>query len=107
MDALALWKAGRKTAIITNGSSHLSLNADKWTFHEKPDDYALFLGRVAVRKGIDTLVEIARRMPDMPIYVHGPDNPSRWAAGVPPNLMFKGPIFGDTRIDVVRGHAAC
>ena len=79
-----------------------AFDADRWTFHEKPDDYALFLGRVAVRKGIDTLVEIARRMPDLPIYVHGPDNPSRWAAGVPPNLMFKGPIFGDTRIDVVR-----
>ena len=79
-----------------------AFDADRWTFRENPDDYALFLGRVAVRKGIDTLVETARRMPELPIYVHGPGDPSQWAAGAPPNLMFRGPIFGDKRTDVVQ-----
>lgn len=75
---------------------------EKWHFCGEPDDYALFLGRVATRKGIDTLVEIARRMPELPIRVHGPGDPSQWATGAPPNLMFKGPVFGCERVDVVR-----
>ena len=78
------------------------LDAERWTFHEKPDDYALFLGRVTPRKGIDTLIEIARRMPELPIRVYGPGDSSHWANAAPPNLAFKGPVFGDERVDVVR-----
>lgn len=82
------------------------IDTDKWKFHEKPDDYAVFLGRVTQRKGMQELVEIARRMPELPIHVYGPGDPSRWANGAPSNLMFKGPVFGDERVDVV-GRARC
>lgn len=81
-------------------------DADKWAFREEPDDYAIFLGRITPRKGMNELVEIARRMPDLPIHAYGPGDPSRWAMTGPPNLTFKGPIFGDERIDVV-GRARC
>ena len=69
-------------------------DADRWTFHEKPDDYALFLGRVTRRKGINTLVEIARRMPELPIRVYGPGDPSPWAKEAPPIWRSKGRSSG-------------
>ena len=78
------------------------IDVDKWVFREEPDDYAIFLGRVTPRKGMNELVEIARRMPELPIHVYGPGDPSQWAKKAPANLVFKGPIFGDERIDVVR-----
>jgi len=78
------------------------IDVDKWVFCEKPDDYAIFLGRVTARKGINELVEIARRMPELPIHVYGPGDTSQWAKEAPTNLVFKGPIFGDERVDVVR-----
>ena len=59
------------------------------------------------RTAIDTLVEIARRVPELPIHVHGPGDPSQWTLKAPPNLMFKGPVFGDERIDIAGGHAVC
>jgi glycosyltransferase involved in cell wall biosynthesis len=83
-----------------------ALDAERWTFHEKPDDYALFVGRVTPRKGLNTIVEIARRMPELPILVHGPGDPSPWATEAPPNLLFKGPIFGAELVDVVQ-RAGC
>ena len=75
---------------------------DKWALQETPGDYALFLGRVTQRKGMDELVEIALRMPELPIYIHGPGDVSAWADRAPPNLIFKGPLFGDERISVVQ-----
>lgn len=79
-----------------------AFDEDQWKLNTTPDDYALFLGRVTSRKGIDTLVEIARRMPNLPIRVHGPGDTSQWATRAPSNLQFMGPIFGDARVDVVR-----
>jgi len=79
-----------------------AFDADRWALQEKPDDYALFLGRVTRRKGVDTLVEIAHRMPELPIHVYGPGDTSHWTKQVPANLVFKGPVFGDERVDVVR-----
>jgi len=78
------------------------VDEDNWPVCEEPGHYALFLDNVTTRKGIDTLMEIARRMPELRIRVHGPGDPSRWASGAPANLIFKGPIFGDMRVDVVR-----
>ena len=79
-----------------------AFDADRWACCEEPDDYALFLGRVTQRKGMNELLEVARRIPDLPVHVHGPGDPSRWAGSAPSNLMFKGPIFGDERVNVVR-----
>ena len=78
------------------------IDTDKWIFCEEPDDYAVFLGRVTPRKGINELVDIARRMPELPIHIYGPGDTSQWATSAPPNLIFKGPVFGAQRVDVVR-----
>jgi Glycosyl transferases group 1 len=79
-----------------------SIDTDMWAFRAEPDDYAIFLGRVTARKGIDTLVEIARRMPELPIHVYGPGDPSHWARQAPANLVFRGPVFGDEKVAVVQ-----
>ena len=78
------------------------IDVEQWVLQEKPDDYAIFLGRVTPRKGIKTLAEIARRMPELPIFVYGPGDLSSWAKEAPPNLVFKGPVFGAERVDAVR-----
>jgi hypothetical protein len=83
-----------------------AFDTEKWPLRETPDDYAIFLGRVTVRKGMNELLEISRRMPDLPIHVYGPGDPSAWAEQAPPNLIFKGPVFGRDRADVV-GRARC
>ena len=79
-----------------------AFNEEKWTPADTPGDYALFLGRVTGRKGINTLVEIARRMPHLPVHVYGPGDTSPWMADRPENLIFKGALFGDERIEIVR-----
>jgi len=56
---------------------------------------------VTARKGIDVLADIARRMPGLPIHVYGPGDTSPWSKS-PPNLLFKGPVFGAERVEVVR-----
>ena len=73
-----------------------------WPLCREPDDYAVFLGRVTPRKGMNELVEIARRSPDVPVRVYGPGDPAEWAAQAPPNLTFHGPVFGAERVEVVR-----
>lgn len=78
------------------------IDSEIWTFREGHDDYAVFLGRVTARKGITTLVEIARRMPDLAIRVYGPGDPSPWAGDAPANLEFRGTVFGNDRVDVVQ-----
>jgi predicted SAM-dependent methyltransferase/glycosyltransferase involved in cell wall biosynthesis len=72
-----------------------------WEYCDRPDNYAVFLGRVTGRKGINTLVEIARRMPELPIHIYGPGDTSGWP-DAPPNVIFKGPVFGRERVEAVR-----
>lgn len=79
-----------------------AFDTDKWALREEVGDYALFLGRVTSRKGIDVLVDIAKRMPDLTILAHGAGDAGPWAATCPPNLKFKGPVFGNERVEVVR-----
>lgn len=79
-----------------------AFDIDKWALQETPDDYALFLGRVTSRKGIDVLVDIAKRMPDLPILVHGPGDTSPWANTCPSNLRFNGPVFGAEKVQLVQ-----
>src|SRR5258708_3321785 len=55
---------------------------------------------------MNELVEIGGRMPELPIHVYGPGDTSQWTTRAPSNLVFKGPIFGDARVEVVR-RAAC
>src|SRR5436305_13612827 len=75
------------------------IDTEIWEYCEHPANYAVFLGRVSGRKRINILVEIARRMPNLPIFVYGPGDASHWA-DAPPNLIFKGPVFGRERVEV-------
>lgn len=74
----------------------------KWALQAQPENYAVYVGRIAARKGMNTLVEIARRMPDLPIRAYGPGDPSEWQKVAPPNLLFMGSVFGREVVDVVR-----
>jgi len=78
------------------------VDPDRWRFCDEPNDYALFVGDVTSREGVDTLVEIARRMPELPIRVHGSGDASHWTSGAPANLMFNGPLFEDELVEIVR-----
>ncbi|MER2265796.1 glycosyltransferase [Methylobacterium oxalidis] len=97
-----LGKAGREDGHNYNWVIPSGFDADAWPFCENPDNYAVFMGRVTARKGIDTLVEIAKRMPDLPIHVYGPGDYSPWVERQPENLYFKGPMLGAERVEVVR-----
>ncbi len=77
------------------------IDTEIWKYCAAPGNYAVFLGRVTSRKGINTLVEIARRLPELPIHIYGPGDTSPWA-DAPANIVFKGPVFGQDRIEVVR-----
>lgn len=79
-----------------------AFDTDQWALCQEPDDYVLFLGRVTTRKGMDVLIEIARRLPELPFRVHGTGDASPWLAKAPANLQFKGPIFGAERVQTVQ-----
>ena len=80
-----------------------AFDCDKWTFRAQPDGYAVYLGRITKRKGMNTLVEIARRMPELQIRAYGPGDPTQWSKDAPPNLVFLGPVFGDEKVRVIGG----
>jgi glycosyltransferase involved in cell wall biosynthesis len=79
-----------------------AFDADKWALCREPDNYAVFLGRVTQRKGMNELIEIAKRVPDLPIHVYGPGDATPWATTAPPNIVFKGAVFEQERVEVVR-----
>lgn len=101
-----LGKAGREDGSNYNWVIPSSFDVRQWPYCGAPKDYAVYLGRVTPRKGMATLVEIARRMPDLPIHVYGPGDPTQWAKDGPPTLLFKGPIFGAARAEAIR-QACC
>ncbi len=66
---------------------------------------AVFVGRLHVwHKGIDRLVEIARRLPEIDIRLFGPLDPStrdeihKLRRSAPTNVIFEGPVFGDEKL---------
>jgi glycosyltransferase involved in cell wall biosynthesis len=65
-------------------------------------DYIAFLGRVCPVKGMNTVLEIARRV-DLPIKVAGQGDITPWAH---PNIEFLGPIKGKERSGFLR-NALC
>lgn len=65
-------------------------------------DYIAFLGRICSVKGMDTVLEIARRSP-YPIKIAGQGDPSPWSH---PNIEYLGPLTGTERSDFLR-NARC
>jgi hypothetical protein len=59
----------------------------------KDGEYLAFLGRICEIKGMDTILEIARRSP-IPVHVAGQGDPARWSH---PNLVYRGALQGRER----------
>ena len=75
---------------------------DDWEPKYETGDYIAFLGRICSVKGMDTVLEIARRTP-YPIKIAGQGDPSQWSH---PNIEYIGPITGTQRSEFLR-NARC
>ena len=74
----------------------------EWEPSYKAGDYIAFLGRICSVKGMDTVLEIARRSP-YPIKIAGQGDPSPWKHA---NIEYVGPLMGTERSDFLR-NARC
>lgn len=75
---------------------------DEWEPSYESGDYLAFLGRICPVKGMDTVLEIARRTP-YPIKIAGQGDPTPWSH---PNIEYIGPLTGRERSDFLR-NARC
>ena len=75
---------------------------DEWEPKYEVGNYIAFLGRICSVKGMDTVLEIARRSP-YPVKIAGQGDPSPWAH---PNIEYVGPLVGTERSDFLR-NARC
>lgn len=75
---------------------------DEWEPSYIVGNYIAFLGRICEVKGMDTVLEIARRSP-YPVKIAGQGNPSQWSH---PNIEYVGPLTGKQRSDFLR-NARC
>jgi glycosyltransferase involved in cell wall biosynthesis len=71
---------------------------DEWKPKNEHGDYIAFLGRIYSNKGLDTILEVARRVP-YPIKLAGQGDPSLWSH---PNIKYVGPLEGRERSDFLR-----
>lgn len=71
---------------------------DEWEPKFDHGNYIAFLGRICSNKGLDTVLEIARRCP-YPVKIAGQGDPSPWSH---PNLEYLGPLEGRERSDFLR-----
>jgi len=80
---------------------------EDWRPNFKPGSYYAFLGRIDACKGLDTLYEIAKFLPNInrsaKIVLCGQGDYSRWAH---PNIEYRGPITGKERSEFLR-NAIC
>jgi glycosyltransferase involved in cell wall biosynthesis len=75
---------------------------DDWEPKYEPGSYIAFLGRITSCKGLDTILEIAKRI-DKKIVLCGQGDPQQWAH---PNIEYRGPITGTARSEFMR-NAIC
>lgn len=77
----------------------------EWEPSYDPGSYYAFLGRIDTCKGLDTILEIARRLPESgpKIILHGQGCPKRWEH---PMIEYRGPIHGKARSEYLR-NAIC
>lgn len=80
---------------------------EDWQPSFKPGKYYAFLGRIDACKGLDTLHEIAKFLPNIDkeakIVLCGQGDHTRWAH---PNIIYRGPIAGRERSEFMR-NAIC
>lgn len=82
-------------------------DVEDWQPSFKPGSYYAFLGRIDACKGLDTLYEIAKFLPNIDktakIVLCGQGDHTRWAH---PNIIYRGPIAGRERSEFMR-NAIC
>lgn len=76
---------------------------DEWEPSYEPGKYIAFMGRICHAKGLDTILEIARRT-DLQVILCGQGDPTPWLKH--PNVVYQGPLKGKERSDFIRG-AVC
>jgi len=76
-----------------------------WEPSEAPGQYYAFLGRIDTCKGLDTLLEIAKHLPEgsPKIVLCGQGDHTKWQH---PNIEYRGPISGTARSEYMR-NAIC
>lgn len=67
---------------------------DEWDVGSGESGVVLFFGRITSSKGLDTVVEAARRMPTTRFVVCGQGDATPWAA---PNVEYLPPVYGRAR----------
>ena len=73
-------------------------DVSEWEYEDEPEDYFAFMGRICPVKGLDTILEIARRR-DIKIKIAGQGDPTPWTH---PNIEYVGPLKGKERSDFIR-----
>lgn len=93
----------RKGEVLYN----FMLSLNRMEPEPRKGDYLLYYGRITVEKGIGTLIEAMRRMPQARLKVAGtgPMLDGLKAMGLP-NVEFIGFVSGDALFDLVRGASA-
>jgi glycosyltransferase involved in cell wall biosynthesis len=71
---------------------------------EPPTDRVVYLGRLTKDKGLDTVVEIAKRRPEITFTLCGQGDPKPWLTF--PNIVYREPITGRARSEYL-GQARC
>lgn len=78
--------------------------ADDWTYHATPSDYVLYFGRLNDLKGLQVVVEMAKRRPAHQFIICGQGDPSPYL--VADNIAYLAPVTGRARNDLL-GNARC
>lgn len=71
-------------------------DVDEWKFQPDPDaDLVVFLGRICAEKGLHTIVEIAKRRPDLRFVICGQGDPAPYLTEK--NIIYLPPMAGKVR----------
>jgi glycosyltransferase involved in cell wall biosynthesis len=75
---------------------------DEWKLSTKEGKYLLYLGRLQLDKGLQIVIEIAKKMPSMKIVICGKGDPRSYILMNLPNLEYRPPVSGLERSDLLR-----
>lgn len=78
---------------------------EEWKINLEPKNYIIYFGRLLKCKGLDTIVEIAKLMPDEEFIMCGQGNADHWTSQSK-NIKYLPPINGTDRSEFV-GNAKC
>lgn len=73
---------------------------NEWDINLTPKNYILFFGRIISSKGLNTIIEIANRMPDEEFIICGQGDATSWIAKAS-NLKYHPPVLGRDRSDII------